>query len=332
MKRIFTYLALVSVVLFMAACSNCGGDKNKPQAQQEAYVSNAPAFNVDSAYQFLKAQCAFGPRVMNSEAHDRCGDYIVATFKQYGATVYEQLADLKLYDGTPIKNRNIIAAFNEGAPRRIMICSHWDSRPWADHDDDEANHKTPIDGANDGASGVAVLMELARQFAQKMPAIGVDLVCFDAEDCGTPEWDKADHDSEHTWCLGSQYWAGKHHKEGYVADYGILLDMVGGPNSVFLKESFSIQMAPAVTDKVWAAGQRIGYANYFVSDIAGFVTDDHVPVNQCGIPCTDVIASDRNSGGFCHTWHTMADNVNNIDLNVLKAVGQTMMEVIYTEE
>lgn len=330
MRRFFIYLAALPVLLFMAGCSNCS-DK-KPQIQQEEYVSTAPVFNSDSAFLFLKEQCAFGPRTMNSEAHDKCGDYIAAKFRQYGANVYEQMADLKLYDGTPVKGRNIIAALNEQATRRIMICAHWDSRPWADHDEDPANHKTAIDGANDGASGVAVMIELARQFAQKMPAVGVDLICFDAEDCGTPEWARDEHDSEHTWCLGSQYWAGKHHVEGYVAEYGILLDMVGGPNSVFYKESYSMQMAPRITDKVWAAGQKIGYGNYFKSEVTGYVTDDHVAVNQCGIPCTDVIASDKNNNGFCQTWHTTADNVNNIDVNVLKAVGQTLMEVIYVGE
>ena len=331
MRSLFTYLIVLSVLISLQGCDGCSNDKPKT-GQQEEYVSNAPVFNADSAFNFIKAQCDFGPRTMNSEAHEKCGDYLVATFKQYGANVYEQTADLKLYDGTPIKCRNIIAAFNEQAPRRIMICSHWDSRPWADHDEDEANHKTAIDGANDGASGVAVLLELARQFSIKMPSVGVDLVCFDAEDCGTPEWARDDTDSEHTWCLGSQYWAGKHHIDGYVAEYGILLDMVGGPNSVFLKEGFSIRMAPAVTDKVWAAGQRIGYGNYFVSDVSGYVTDDHVQVNQCGIPCTDVIASDKNDNGFCSTWHTTADNIKNIDQGVLKAVGQTMMEVIYVTE
>ena len=161
--------------------------------------------------------------------------------------------------------------------------------------------------------------------------MGVDLICFDAEDAGTPEWDKSGNDSESTWCLGSQYWAGKHHVEGYVADYAILLDMVGGPNSVFYKEGYSIRMAPSVTDRVWAAGQRLGYGKYFVSEQGGYITDDHLQLNQCGIPCADVIASDKESGGFCKTWHTKADNINNIDKNTLKAVGQTITEVIFTE-
>lgn len=324
--RFSKYLLVVALCAFVVSC-----DQKKSQTAEEEYVSNAPVFNTDSAFQYIKDQCDFGPRTMNSEAHDRCGDYLVSQFERYGGKVYEQLADLKLYDGTPIKNRNIIAAFNENSPRRIIIASHWDSRPWADHDPDEANHHTPIDGANDGASGVGVLLELARIFYQTPPPVGVDLICFDAEDCGTPAWVESGQESESTWCLGSQYWAGKHHIDGYRADYAILLDMVAGPNSVFHKEGFSLRMAPMVTDKVWAAGQRIGYGKYFVSEPGGYVTDDHLPVNQSGIPCADVIASDRNDGGFCKTWHTVNDNINHIDRNALKAVGQTMCEVIFTE-
>ena len=327
--RVTKYLLTALTVILLASCSNCS--EKKDNVSEQPYVSTAPTFNVDSAFAYVKAQCAFGPRVMNSAAHDSCGDYIVSQFKKYGGEVYEQFADLKLYDGTPIKNRNIIASFNKDAQRRIIICSHWDSRPWADHDPDEANHHTPIDGANDGASGVGVLLELARIFSQTPPPVGVDLICFDAEDAGTPEWDKSGNDSESTWCLGSQYWAGKHHVEGYVADYAILLDMVGGPNCVFYKEGYSIRMAPSVTDRVWAAGQRLGYGKYFVSEQGGYITDDHLQLNQCGIPCADVIASDTEEGGFCKTWHTKADNINNIDKNTLKAVGQTITEVIFTE-
>lgn len=319
----------------MAACLaivGCNDCSNKQTETEEKYVSNAPTFDTDSAYEYIRRQCSFGPRVMNSVAHDSCGDYIARQFKEYGATIQEQLADLKLYDGTTVKSRNIIASFFPEKQKRIMICSHWDSRPWADHDIDESKHKNAIDGANDGASGVGVLLELARLFSHESPAVGVDLICFDAEDCGTPEWAESDDDTEHTWCLGSQYWAENHHVDGYSPEYAILLDMVAGPGSVFYKEGFSMKMAPSVVDKVWAAGQRIGYSNYFVSDQGGYVTDDHLPVNKSGIPCADIIATDREGGSFCRTWHTTSDNINNIDKATLKAVGQTITEVVYTAE
>lgn len=327
--RIIKYLLFLSVTLLLAACNGCG--EKKTGEEQTDYVSTAPTFNVDSAFEFIKRQCDFGPRVMNSAAHDSCGNWIVEKFQSYGATVYEQTADLKLYDGTTIKNRNIIAAFNPEKPDRIIIASHWDSRPWADHDSDTSKHKTPIDGANDGASGVGVMLELARIFQNTPPAMGVDLICFDAEDAGTPTWETSVEETENSWCIGSQYWAGQHHVDGYVANYGILLDMVGGPNSVFYKEGYSVRMASSVVDRIWAAGQRLGYGSYFRSEMAGYVTDDHLQICHSGIPCADVIASDKDNGGFCRTWHTVSDNISNIDRNTLKAVGQTITEVIFVD-
>ena len=327
--RYLNSFLILTAALMIYSCSKC--KDNKPTEVVESdYVSTAPTFNVDSAYEFIRKQCEFGPRVMNSQAHDKCGDYIVETFKKYGAEVYEQNVDLKLYDGTPIKNRNIIAAFNPDSPDRIIIASHWDSRPWADNDPNEENHKTPIDGANDGASGVGVMMELARLFAANPPKFGVDLICFDAEDAGTPQWESVD-ETESSWCIGSQYWAGKHHIDGYQAHYGILLDMVGGPNSVFRQEGFSVRMASQYVDRVWTAAQRLGYGNYFLNELGGFITDDHLQVCNSGIPCIDIIASDKDQGGFCKTWHTINDNIQNIDRNTLKAVGQTVTEVIFVD-
>ncbi len=328
--RNLTYFLIIATVMTMYSCSGCKEQKSE-NIEENTYVSTAPTFNVDSAFEFIKRQCEFGPRIMNSEAHDKCGDFLAETFKKYGAQVYEQTADLKLYDGTTIKNRNIIAAFNPESTNRMIVASHWDSRPWADHDADSNNHKTPIDGANDGASGVGVMLELARIFSTNQPQFGIDLICFDAEDAGVPEWDTEAEDSETSWCIGSQYWAGKHHIDGYTATYGILLDMVGGPNSVFYKEGFSVRMASAFVDKIWYAAQRIGYGQYFLNQPGGYITDDHIQIGHSGIPCVDVIASDKNNQGFCKTWHTMNDNLENIDKNTLKAVGQTITEVIFVD-
>ena len=227
--------------------------------------------------------------------------------------------------------RNIIASYDLDNPVRIIICSHWDSRPWADHDANADNHRVPIDGANDGASGVGVMLEMARLMQQKMPDVGIDFICFDAEDCGTPEWDDQGGDHSSTWCLGSQYWAGRHHVDGYRAIYGILLDMVGGSNCVFEKEAYSLLYAPSVVDKVWSKAIRLGYGDLFKNEKGGGVTDDHVQVNQSGIPCIDIIARDANENTFCKTWHTMNDNIGNINKQTLKAVGQTVLEVIYSE-
>ena len=268
---------------------------------------------------------------MNSAAHDSCAIYIANQFQQFGASVINQDAEGTLYDGTKVRMRNIIASYGLDNPVRIIVCSHWDSRPWADHDKSAENHRTPIDGANDGASGVGAMLEMARQIQQKMPAVGVDFICFDAEDCGTPEWDDNGEDHSYTWCLGSQYWAGKHHVDGYTARYGILLDMIGGSNCVFEKEAYSMAYAPSIVDKVWSKAIRLGYGDLFKNTNGGGITDDHVQVNMSGIPCIDIIARDADENSFCKTWHTMNDNVGNINKQTLKAVGQTVLEVIYTE-
>lgn len=334
-KTTWTYFALA-----VALTTSCKGG----QSTETQYVSPAPAFDEDSAYQYVADQCAFGPRVMNTAAHDSCGDYIARRFQQFGATVCDQYADARLYDGTPIRMRNIIASFNPGATARIIISGHWDSRPWADHDSDEANHHTPIDGANDGGSSIGVMLEVARLLQQDLstrgdsalfalhPQLGVDFICWDAEDCGTPSFADDGESHESTWCLGSQHWAGHRHAEGYTARYAINLDMVGGGHTVFCREGYSMRCAPMVVDKVWGAAQRIGYGDFFsYDDRGGFVTDDHVQVNQGGIPCIDVIGCDTESGGFPATWHTVNDNLQHIDKATLKAVGQTMLEVIWTE-
>lgn len=324
MKKIIFAMSLLAAV---ASCHNSGN-----KAEDGESVSDVPAFCEDSAYSYVAAQCSFGPRTVNSAAHDSCGNYIIRKLEGFGAEVMEQNADMKLYDGTPIRLRNIIASYNTEAAGRILVCAHWDSRPWADRDTDEANHRKPIDGANDGASGVGIILELARQVQLKAPNIGIDFICFDAEDCGTPRWADNGEEDESTWCLGSQHWSSFRHKDGYMARYGILLDMVGGNKSVFYKEGFSMHFAPGIVDKIWATARRSGYGNYFSNESGGYITDDHVPVNRSGIPCVDIIASDAEDGGFCNTWHTMDDNLDNISRQTLKAVGQTMMEVIYNEK
>ena len=322
MKKI---LYVLGFALLMIGC------KEKPVVDAN-YVSPAPEFCEDSAYAFVAEQCQFGPRTMNSEAHEACGDYIAETFKRLGAVVYDQYADAKLFNGTPVKMRNIVASFHPERAERILIAGHWDSRAWADNDPNEANHNTPIDGANDGASSVGVMMEIARQLRLDSDSnkvkVGVDLICWDAEDSG-----ESGGGSSNSWCLGSQYWSGFRHVNGYTARYGINLDMVGGHNTVFYREQYSMMYAPSVVDKVWAAAHRIGYGKYFsYDDEGGAITDDHLEVNRGGIPCIDVIGSDKDNGGFPSTWHTLNDNIKNISKETLKAVGQTMLEVIWTEQ
>lgn len=333
-------LIYIAVALAFIGCNNT------TPTTTESELTEAPSFCEDSAYAYVAEQCKFGPRVMNTEAHDKCGDYIAGKFESFGAKIYNQYADSKLYDGTAIKMRNIIASINPDAETRIIISGHWDSRPWADNDDDEANHHTAIDGANDGGSSIGVMLEMARQlqkdsqekgdssFLALNPNIGIDFICWDAEDCGTPQFaEQEDGDSgSSTWCLGSQYWAGVRHTDNYTARFGINLDMVGSNNTVFCKERYSLQYAPTYVDKIWSIGQKLGYDNYFSNSMMGYITDDHVQVNLSGIPCVDVIGADVEQGSFPLTWHTINDNISNINKQTLKAVGQTMLTVIWNEK
>lgn len=321
--------------LFFSAClvaagfTSCGGGKNKTTEVAAASV-NVPVFNADSAYHFVKAQVDFGPRIPNSQAHKECADYLSAKLKSYGATVTLQKCDLAGYDGTILKSVNIVGSFKPASKKRIALFSHWDSRPWADNDPDKANWHKPILAANDGASGVGVLLEIARLIQKQQPEMGIDIIFLDAEDYGIPQFEKKEDES--SWALGAQYWARNPHVDGYTARFGILLDMVGGKGSAFHKEAYSEQYASAINRKLWKAAASLGYGQYFVNEQGSQVTDDHVFINQmANIPTADIIPYSKD-GSFTPTWHTLADNMDHIDKATLKAVGQTVMQVIYNEK
>lgn len=318
------FLIILIATLSMLACSG-----TKQQGQDAATTKETPvgpAFEADSAYAFCERQCAFGPRTMNSEAHEACGQWIAAQFEHYGLKVIEQRATLRGFDGTPLKSTNIIASYQPKAPDRIMICAHWDSRPWADNDPDTLNHSKPVMAANDGASGVAVMLELARLLkTQTSLPIGVDFICFDAEDWGSD-------DVPDSWALGAQHWAANLHQPGYKPRYGILLDMVGGRGARFYQEGFSRHYAPQVVNRVWQAAEAAGYGSFFPKDAGNAITDDHGPVNETAhIPCIDIIPyyPDCPQSSFGPTWHTVNDTMEHIDRNTLKAVGQTLVQVLF---
>lgn len=338
MKRlIFSISSALSIIaLSIAGCSSAA-KSNSNAAEAESAAAQMPSvdFCADSAYAFVEAQCAFGPRVPGSVAHSRCGDYLVQHLKKYGALVTEQKAKLKAFDGTTLNMRNIIASINPNAEKRILLLAHWDCRPWADSDSELANHALPVMGANDGASGVAVMLEIAR-LLQRADSIkvGVDFVCFDAEDWGVPQWSEADYNGD-SWALGAQYWAERAHSEGYKARFGILLDMVGGVAATFYREAFSQKYASAIVDKVWTSAKVAGYSSFFPDSDGGMITDDHVPVNEkANIPTVDIIPFYANceQSSFGPTWHTVNDTMENIDRNTLKAVGQTVIQVLFSEK
>ena len=317
------------LMLSIAACGSSHQAEDN-DADTRVYVE-APAFDADSAYLYVKNQVDFGPRVPNTPAHVACGDYLIAQLERFGAKVYVQEARLSTYDGKMLNARNIIGAFKPESKKRIALFSHWDSRPWADNDPDTQKHYTPILGANDGASGVGVLLEVARQLQQKETEVGIDIIFFDAEDYGTHRDYKGQHQEEH-WCLGSQYWARNPHVQGYNARYGILLDMVGGKDATFKYEYYSEMYAKDVNRKVWRVADKLGFGNYFKKQDGGGATDDHLFVNKIArIPTIDIITtSDRYS--FFEHWHTVKDDMNAIDKATLQAVGQTLLQVIYNED
>ena len=336
MKKSKIMIALLIVALIAGAAFNFL-PSNKAEVSETEEIEKVqpvgPDFNADSAYIYLQEQCDFGPRTMNSTAHDKCEKWIIQKFEQYGCKVTTQKATLNGYDGTPLRSTNIMASYNPEATTRIMFCAHWDCRPWADNDPDSTNWHKPIIAANDAASGVGVMIELARILKGSGLELGVDFICFDAEDYGTPQWFEGE-DPGDTWALGAQYFA-NNLPEGYAPRYGILLDMVGGVGAKFYREGMSMQYAPAIVKKVWNAARQVGYGSYFPKDDGGMITDDHSPVNQtANIPCIDVIPyyPDCAQSSFGPTWHTIADNMDNIDKNTLKAVGQTMVQVLFTEK
>lgn len=350
-KKGMKQLRYIFFLILLAALQACNGGKTVRQAEAEETATVGLSFNEDSAYFFCEQQCAFGPRTMNSAAHDECEAWIIQRFRQYGCEVTTQKANLKGWDGTTLRSTNIIARTNPSASRRIIICAHWDSRPWADNDPDSANWRKPVMGANDGASGVAVMLELARcingSVAENSDFIasdslklnfGIDFVCFDAEDYGTPEW-AGRNDSEDTWALGAQHFAANlpataaEGGEANAAPYsfGILLDMVGGQGAHFYHEGLSKYYAPDILAEVWQAACHAGYSSFFLNQDGGTVTDDHKPLNEAGIPTIDIIAyyPDCQQSGFGPTWHTVTDDMQHIDRNTLKAVGQTLVQFLY---
>lgn len=309
-------------------------DKKKEDSKTKAFSYNdieIPYFNADSAYLYVDTQCGFGPRVPESKAHRECLEYLVDFMKRNSDEVIVQEFDAKLYDGRPMKGKNIIASINPEANERILFGAHWDSRLWADHDPDPSNHKTPILGANDGASGIGVLMEIARAINESpLEGLGVDFVFFDLEDQGCPEWDETDITDQSDWCLGAQHWAKNPHKPFYKAKYGILLDMVGYSNPRFTKESQSMYYAASIMNNVWNIARDRGYSNIFIDQVTGGIMDDHIWINHYAkIPMINIVQNDPSTSFFPY-WHTVKDDMNSISKHTLKMVGDICLTSIYS--
>ena len=331
------HLLVTVVFIFLIACESSKKSVDQIIYSNSRKTTTVPSFNRDSAFLFIKKQVDFGPRVPNTFAHKACGNYLASQLRSYGAKVIEQEFSEQAYDGTILYLKNIIASYNPDAKKRVLLAAHWDTRPFADKDVD--GRYDPIDGANDGASGVGVLLEVARILSiNEKPNIGLDIIFFDGEDYGEHE-DVTDVPMKNGlvqiwWCLGSQYWADHPHIPRYSAYYGILLDMVGSRNARFFKEGGSMQFAPKVVEKVWATARSLGYSNYFVSTNSPGIMDDHIFVNRdAKIPMIDIVEYDPDSPSyyFGDFHHTKKDDINLIDRQTLQAVGETVLYTIYNE-
>ncbi|MDE6547848.1 MAG: M28 family peptidase [Muribaculaceae bacterium] len=299
---------------------SCGASKKSSSAEGNESVTaseeTSTLFSADSAYSYVARQVEFGPRVPGTEAHRQCGNWLTEKLKSFGAEVTEQTATLTTFDGTRIPMRNIFARINPNAEKRILLLAHWDCRPWADNDPNPEKHSSPVDGANDGASGTGVLLELARTLTATGSGTGVDILLCDAEDWG-------EESNDESWALGARHFAHNLPVEGYMPSAAILLDMVGAADATFMREYFSQLANPALADQIWSIAKSLGHEGMFVNRMGSAVNDDHVELIKAGIPTIDIIDY-REGTGFFSGWHTASDNMECISKETLGAVGSIL--------
>ena len=322
--------ALLVVFIPLLMASSCKTNKEDTNSENVSVENNItkPVFSSDSAYFFVQQQLDFGARVPGTTAQIECAAYFEQKLRNYGAAVVSQKTNVVVYNGKSVPCINVIASYNPDVKRRLMICTHWDSRPFADQDD-SATAK-PILAADDGASGSAVLLEIARQLQQKNPEIGIDLIFLDVEDYGQPEYELEQKQGDF-YCLGTQYWCNNPHVVNYKAENGILLDMVGAKGATFTYEGISMQYAPEFMKQVWRNAAILGYGNYFIKENTAQIIDDHYYINTLTkIPTIDIINRTYSTRtGFAKHWHTHEDNMSIIDKQTLQAVGETVLATIY---
>ena len=322
LKSLLIGCICLSIVLF-SSCGNSDYVEEEEHALVETLINNeAPLFDEESAFSYIQNQIDFGYRIPGTAAHKKCADYLYTELNKFCDTVYYQKGEALNFRGETIPVYNLIGSFLPNHPQRALYSSHWDSRPFADNDSDPSNHNKPLLGANDGASGVGILLSMAKTLKNTRPNHGLDIIFWDAEDYGKSQY-------QNSFCLGSQYWGKNKHLENYTANYGVLLDMVGARDAEFGREGYSERNAGYVMAHVWSMAQELGYGNHFVNIASGPTIDDHLYVNQAtGIPMIDIIQFDR-TRGFAHYWHTLKDDMSTIHKPTLKAVGTTMMNLLF---
>lgn len=330
-KRIVSFMLTLVYMAVFVACTNENKQESKngnKQTDTKKPSVPVPDFSADSAYQYLKAQVDFGPRVPGTKAHEQCADYLKNKLESFGLQTQTQSETITTFDGKRFRLKNVIAEYKPEAKQRVLLLAHWDTRPWADAD--SVNKDKPYDGADDGASGVAVLLEIARHLSSSQLETGVDILFADLEDYGQEENDRRFSPQQNTWGLGSQYWAKNPHRTDYFAQYGILLDMVGGVNPVFPKEGTSMYYAADIVNKVWNIAQSMGYGQFFINAESGQTIDDHLYINQlANIKCIDIVHYDVSQKGYPAYHHTHGDNMSIIDKNTLGMVGRVVMQVVF---
>lgn len=319
------------ILLLLAFFFSCENTAEKTREEHAEDFKPFPAFNADSAYAYIQKQVNFGPRVPNTPEHEATGNWLMEKFESFGLEVQGQEFTAKAYDGKVLELTNIIASYNPEAKKRILLAAHWDTRRVADKDTERVNE--PIDGANDGGSGVGVLLEIARTITASADTLefGIDFILFDGEDDGKPQASQGGTDDTNWWCLGSQHWSKTPHEAGYSAFYGILLDMVGAKGARFYKEGASIHYASGIVEKVWSYAHHLGYSDFFPMRKSHPITDDHIPVNEvANIPMINIIDYSPDYG-FGHYHHKHADNMDIIDKRTLKVVGETVLFTLFQE-
>ena len=299
----------------------------------ERFRGPKTAFSGDSALAYARAQLAFGPRVPGSTGHRRAGDWIIAQMRTRSDSVEVQAWTHVTTKGDTLPLRNIIARFRPGVQQRVLYLTHWDTRPTADQDRNLGARQRPILGANDGASGVGLLIALADALKKTPPNVGVDLLFVDGEDYGVFE-DWADTTKNKDVLIGSQHFA-NHLSPSYKPIFGVLWDMIADRSLQIYQEAHSVEAAPEVVARVWATAKELGYAKTFIPEVKTQVTDDHLPLIRKGLRVIDVIDLDYCSDGGINCeqdernlHHTLQDTIDKISAQSLQIVGDVALTLV----